>query len=680
MTRFEREEIVPGSVLEFFDSKEILCGVVLAVRDGRFNVLSERNREINVARSRAIHHGSLPLDLDLGRDELLRRLSSVSRLRKELMTTVSIEDLWSVFQDESGGYEAPEIAELIFDKPVSDDQVAAVQRVLLQDRLYFQAKEAKFYARSPENIELRRIELERESERERKLAASAGWLEAVWNRRPPHPDLQFREELLETLKNFALFGQEAKECAFVKDLLKSAGIPPQPQTAFRILVKVGVWKDDENLLLHEHGISRDFTGDVLARAAQISEAAVYIETIRDQREDLTALDVFTVDSVLTRDYDDALSVRALDGDLFEVGIHIADAAEFIPPGDPLDREAALRASSIYLPDERVSMLPPSLSEGICSLKAGEDRLALSFLFRMDDEANILKSMIVPSIVRVRNQFTYEAVNSRVAETTLLHLFYRLALKLRQKRLDRGAVILPLPEIQVSVNNAGMILVSRYDKETPSQVLVSEWMIAANAAAGDYFAERGIPSIFRNQTECRQETELVQSQHELFKIYRQRRLFSRAGLDTEPKAHCSLAIPHYTTVTSPIRRYADLVVQRQLKNALAGGSGIYSTADIQQIITQISAAQAKVFLIQRKWTRYWILKFIEQEDLEVQSALVLDMNARYAHLLIPDFLLEANAAIPENSKFQQGEKVRIRIEKVIPREDVLKIQILDALAR
>ena len=680
MSRLESQEIVPGTVLEFFDSKEILCGVVLAARDARFNVLSERNREVNVTYSRAIHHGKLALDLDLGRDELLKRLSSVSQSRKELMDKVGIEELWSILQDESEGFEAHEMTEFIFNKPVTDDQVAAVQRVLLQDRLYFQAKDSRFYARSPENVELRRLELERESERERKVAVGTKWLEAVWSRRTNFPAIEFRDELLEYLKNYSIFGQEAKENLFVKELFKNAGIPPQPQSAFRILVKLGVWKEDENLLLHEHCIPCEFSADVIEQAALIPDVASYIDSVRTQREDLTGLDVFTVDNVLTRDYDDALSARELDGGLIEVGIHIADAAEFVSPGDPLDREASFRASSIYLPDDRISMLPPSLSEGICSLKAGENRLGLSFLFRIDNEANVLESRIVPSIVRIREQLTYEDVNSRVEANSQLRALYQLAIKLRQKRLDNGAVILPLPEIQVYVNNAGMIQISRYDKETPSQILVSEWMIAANAAAGDYLAERGIPAIFRNQAECRQETEFVQTDYELFRIYRQRRLFSRAGLDTEPKPHCSLAIPNYTTVTSPIRRYADLVVQRQLKHSLACGSGLYSNEELQQLITHISVAQAKVFLIQRRWTRYWILKFIEQEDLEILNALVLDKNARYAHLLLPDFLLETNAPIPENSKFQQGELVRIRIEKVIPRDDILKIQVLDLPAR
>jgi exoribonuclease II len=96
--------------------------------------------------------------------------------------------------------------------------------------------------------------------------------------------------------------------------------------------------------------------------------------------------------------------------------------------------------------------------------------------------------------------------------------------------------------------------------------------------------------------------------------------------------------------------------------------------------QLSPAQARVFTIQRKWTRYWILKYMEQEDIENLNALVLDKNARFAHLLIPDFLLEAKAPVPENAKFNQGDMVKIRIEKAIPREDVLKIQILETPPR
>lgn len=678
MSRPDVHEVAPGTVLEFYESKEILCGVVLAVKDSRFNVITERNREVNVTLSRIIHSGRSLLNLKTGRDELLKKLGEISQVRLKLRQQIDIEEVWSLLEAEEAGFTAREIAEFIFASPISDDQTAAVHHVLLQDKLYFLTKDGRFFARPAENVEARRIELEREAERERKISEGSRWAAAVLNKKPHPPAIEFRDELVEALKNFAVFGAETKEAAFIKELLKIGGIPPHPQSAFRILVRLGVWREDENLMLHEHGISPDFPEEATGQAEAISAAG--LNGYSQQREDLSTLDIFTVDNLLTRDYDDALSIRDLGGGFFEVGIHIADAAEMIPPGTLLDNLAENRASSIYLPDERISMLPPSLSEGILSLQAGKDRLALSFLLTVDSEANICGTRIVKSTIKVRNQRTYEEVNARIEEEPGLKVLYELANKFRQKRIERGAIILPLPEIQVYVNNAGMIQVSRYDKETPSQILVSEWMIAANAAAADYLVERGIPAVFRNQAECRPETEFTQSEHELFKIFRQRRLFSRAELGTEAKPHCSLAIPHYTTVTSPIRRYSDLIVQRQLKHAMATGSPLYTTEQLGELITKISVAQSRIFMIQRKWTRYWILKFIEQEDLETLGALVLDKNSRFAHLLLPDFLLETNAPLTKDSKIRQGDKVKIHIEKLIPREDLVKVQIQEIPSR
>jgi exoribonuclease-2 len=686
MTRNEGTEVSPGAVFEFYESKEILCGVILSVKDGRFNALSENNREVGFTVSRIVYLGKTSLDLNLSRDELIEKLRTISGNRKGIMGRIDIEEIWSLLQSEETGYDADEIAEYIFSTPVSDDQAAAVKRLLLLDRLYFQARDAKFFPRSDESVEARRVELQKEAERERRLAEGAKWIATVNSRRQAVPQPAFREQLIEELKNFAVFAFEAKESAFLKELFRLAGIPSTPQSAFRLLVRLGIWREDENLLLHEHGISAEFPPDALLQADEIIKqnatareagfAGGFTAAAKGEREDLTGLDVFTVDSSLTRDYDDALSVVELRDGLFEVGIHIADVAELIGQGTPLDREAETRASSIYLPDERVSMLPASLSEGILSLKANEDRLGLSFLITIDSEANISDARICQSVVRVRKQLTYEDVNERIADDGKIKALCELALKLRQKRLDSGAVVLPLPEIQVYVNSAGMIQITHYDKESPSQILVSEWMIQANAIAAGYLAQRQIPALYRSQAECRQETEFVQSEHELFQTYRQRRLFSRAELTSEPKPHCSLAIPHYTTVTSPIRRYSDLIVQRQLKHALLMQAALYSKEQLDELIAPLSAAQARVFTIQRKWTRYWILKYMEQEDIESLNALVLEKNARFAHLLIPDFLLEANAPVSENAKFNQGDKVKIKIEKAIPREDVLKIQILE----
>ena len=140
MSRNERLEIAPGAVFEFYESKEILCGVVLVVKDGRFNALSEHNREVGLTLSRIVYHGKTSLDLKLSRDELVQELRSISENRKSIMDRIGLEEIWLLLQSEEAGYGAEEIAEFIFNTPISDDQAAAVKRLLLSDRLYFQAQ------------------------------------------------------------------------------------------------------------------------------------------------------------------------------------------------------------------------------------------------------------------------------------------------------------------------------------------------------------------------------------------------------------------------------------------------------------------------------------------------------------------------------------------------------------
>ncbi|MCU0588495.1 MAG: ribonuclease catalytic domain-containing protein [Syntrophobacteraceae bacterium] len=667
-------EILPGSIVEFFENRQVLCGVCTAVKGSRLAILTEQNKEISLAQSRVLHVTSQPMDLRQSRDDQVRRLLSATAIRKQLMDLVQVEEMWSLLESESEGFDVRGLAELVFSETLSDHHVAAVQRVLLLDRLYFQFKDGLFHARPQDKVEQRRTEIEREEEREARIESGAQWVQAVWSRkhRGGAPDEHLG--LIDAVKSFCLFGQDSPEAVFVKELFKRAAIAPVPASAFRLLVRLGVWKEDENLYLHEQNITPDFPASLLEEAEATARIGLASRWEASWRRDLRGLDAFTIDSSLTRDHDDALSLRPLSDGAFEVGIHIADVAEFIEPGGALDREAEARASSIYLPDSRVPMLPQVLSEDLCSLKAGEDRFALSFLLRVSPEGVVLGQEIAPSVVRIREQLTYDEVNERISRDSALSVLYDLAIRMRKDRIERGAIILPLPEIHVHVNPVGMIQMSRHEKESPSQIMVSEWMIAANALAASFLAERGVPSLYRGQAECKPETDPVASEHEIFHVYRQRRLFVRAEMDTQPRPHCSLALSSYTMATSPIRRYTDLVVQRQLRHLVRGQESPYSEEDLRQLITRFSTVQSKVFLIQRKWTRYWILKYMEQEDMQSLDALVLDQNDRFVHVLIPDFLMEANVPNPEKIPIQRGTMIRVKIERIGPRDEVLRLQL------
>ena len=665
-------ELKPGSVLEFFDDKELTCGVCLEVKNQRLRVLTAKNREINMAVNRVLLNTDGDLNLNEGREKLVRKLAEISQERQELAETVPVEELWELLvEEEEESYCCQELAEMVYSSPPSPNQVAAILRAILKDPFYFKYKDRRFYVNSPEKVEQIKIMLQREAEKEKQLAEGADWLSSIWKKQPAQePD--FKSKIIRLLKDFCVLGKDAPEYSFTKELLSRAKIP-LVGGAFKLLVKLGEWKEDENILLYKYDVPIEFPREIDEEVRKIKEK-VTEESLSDieGREDLRDLELITIDGALTRDYDDALSFKELPGGEYEVGVHIADAAHFVEPGSLLDEEALMRAISIYLPDRRIPMLPPELSEEICSLWAEKDRLAISIFIRLDREMEVKDYRITPSLVRVKRQLTYTDVNLFLESEEIFQKLYQLTRRLREKRIERGASIIYVPEIRIWVNQEGMIQLSKQDEETPSQIIVSELMVLANALVAQYFAEKGIPAIYRTQGEPRAEDRPASSDSVLFQKYRQRRLLSRAELSVEPLRHCSVGVSCYTTITSPIRRYLDLVMQRQLKTYLEKSEPFYTQEQLQDVINRIQEPQSNAMFIRRTWTRYWILKYLEQEDITVTEALVLDKGTRFYKLLLPDFMLEVNMKSDPKLDIQPGDTIKIRIERVNPREDILRV--------
>jgi exoribonuclease-2 len=665
-------EIKPGAVVEFFDDKRLLCAVCLEVKDARLQVLTEQNRQANVASKRVLRVDERSLDLGQGRAELLAALQEKVARRQDLMTRVSVEELWDLLQEEEEGFDPRQLAEFCFSEEVTGDHTSAVLRALLGDALYFKYRNGMFYPNSPERLEQVRLQLEREARKERELAESSAWLAAVW-RGETVPAPENRDRYIRMVMDLYLHGSEAPTYQQAKTILSLAEIPI-PQGAFQVLVKLGAWREDENLYFHRFGIQETFPQPVMTDADRVEQElapAVSLGTY-GEREDLTALELLTIDGPMTRDYDDALSVRTCDHEI-EVGIHIADAAEFVARHGPLDEEALGRATSLYLPDSKIPMLPPLLSEGVCSLRQGETRLALSLLIRFDQEDRLLDHRFTLSRVRVYRQLTYTGANDLIATDRTLGYLFRLGTRLRRQRIVKGALHLPLPELRIWVNSNGVIHLGRLDRETPSQVVVSELMILANALAAAELAARGVPAIYRSQEKPQEVLfDPNSAGDDLYLKYRQRRFLSRAELGVIPKPHNGLGMEAYTSWTSPIRRYVDLVVQRQLKSMALGAPPAHDRDGLGDIVARVALPQSRAQLMKRQWTRYWVLKYLERERIKTLDALVLDQGVRNYYLLLPDYFLEANMPLAEGRRLKPGDHFRVEIVKVDPREDVLKL--------
>jgi exoribonuclease-2 len=205
-------------------------------------------------------------------------------------------------------------------------------------------------------------------------------------------------------------------------------------------------------------------------------------------------------------------------------------------------------------------------------------------------------------------------------------------------------------------------------------MVSELMILANGLAAEALASNNVPAIYRSQ-EKPQEIVVGEGTDDLYLNYVQRRYLSRAQLGITPKPHNGLGLTAYTTWTSPIRRYMDLVILRQLKGMVQNKFPIYQPDDLEPIVARLTIGQSQALQVRREWTRYWVLKYLEKEQIKFLDALVLGQGRRTYNLLIPEYLLEASMPLEEGKGLTPGDHFRVEIVRINAREELLKLKMV-----
>jgi exoribonuclease-2 len=387
---------------------------------------------------------------------------------------------------------------------------------------------------------------------------------------------------------------------------------------------------------------------------------------------LTGLSLLTIDGERTRDFDDALSLEEVP-EGWRLGIHISDVAALIHPESPLDLEARERGTSIYLPEHRLPMFPEEISEDLLSLLAHQERLALSFLVTLDSQGEIRDWNIFPSRIKVQQRLTYHEVESLLAQDQKLAAISHLTRRLKERRLAQGGYELRLPEVWVTFSPQGELQVSVEDQETESRQLVAEAMVLANSLAAKLLTEQGTPAIYRVQPEPREPVRR-EGDRSLLELWRNRRRLSRVVMDLEPQPHWGLGLPSYTLATSPIRRYLDLVIHRQLLAVASGTAPAYDREALAQMVTAIEPAMRRAALLKARRLRYWLLKYLAARVGQTREALVLESLPHRYRLMFPDLLLELFLQAPPGLKLTPGDTIRVRLHKVSPREDQIKVSL------
>jgi exoribonuclease II len=658
----------PGDIVEFFEEKRIFCGVVLELKGERLHVLTQTSREMTLTPKRVLHVGPrLPL-ATLSRQELLKHLEATARKREDLKAAINLEDLWDLLASEDQTVSVAEMADLWFGQ-TTPDQVAATSRSLREDRFLFRQKDGLVSPNPPELVEQLQEQHFRELERQQELDEIAAWLEKVWAGQAA-PAGPWKDRVVERLQQMALFGAEAPDYLQGKAFLDKARLNPV-EAPFRLLVRLGVWLEDEDLDLHRLEVPLEFSPEALALARQLAQTSPP-DRYASRRQDLTHLTIMTIDGERTRDFDDALSLEEVP-DGWRLGIHIADVSAHVMPETLLDREAQERGTSIYLPEQRLPMLPEELSEGIVSLLARQERLALSFLVTLSADAEIRDWEIVPSLIVVQQRLTYHEVDASLTQDQQLATLSRLTRRLKERRLARGGYELKLPEVWVTFTPQGDTQVVVEDQETASHQMVGEAMVLANSLASQFLADHGVPAIYRGQPDPREPINPAPDKN-LLELWQDRRRLSRVVMDLSPSPHWGLGLPCYTFATSPIRRYLDLVTHRQLLAVVSGQPPVYQPEDLEQILATIEPAMRRAGQLKTRRLRYWLLKHLAGRIGQKLEALVLESLPHRYRLIFPDILLELFMAAPVTVKLSPGDTVLVRLDRVNPREDQIKVSL------
>ncbi|TVQ37535.1 MAG: ribonuclease R [Spirochaetaceae bacterium] len=462
------------------------------------------------------------------------------------------------------------------------------------------------------------------------------------------------------------------------------------------------------------------------------------------REDLRTQLCFTIDPETARDFDDAVSLRQLDNGTFELGVHIADVSAYVEEDSPLDLEARDRGTSVYFVQHVIPMLPERLSNDLCSLRPGEDRPAYSVIMTIGSRGDVRDYRIAETVIHSKQRFTYEEVEAiidgaphRYAKT--VHLMMMLSLLLRRRREETGSVDFDVPEPVISLDKHGIPYEVRPSERLDAHRLIEEFMLAANRTVARHIvtqnatrhsrARRGKgktaptawPFIYRvhekpAEEDVRAFLDLLEGlgihykvQGELepedyrkilgiienldFKDFVEKvalRSMTKAVYSTNNVGHFGLAFDAYTHFTSPIRRYADLVIHRLLKR-YADGTRPRNAGRLQDTLQQIcehsTAREIRATEAEREYTRLKSIQFLSTKIGETYDGVIAGVTSFGLFVELTHYLIEGLVHVSairddhydfdkENYQlvgrktgriYRLGDPLRVRIKGVSPAE-------------
>lgn len=503
-----------------------------------------------------------------------------------------------------------------------------------------------------------------------------------------------------------------------------------------ILGRTGENNTEIHAILAEFGLPYKYPSAV-EKAADKIDAGITEEVIA-QRIDMRDVLTFTIDPADAKDFDDALSFRVLPNGHYEIGVHIADVTHYVQPDTIIDREAQKRATSVYLVDRVVPMLPEHLCNGICSLRPDEEKLAFSVIFHMDDDAKVISSKIARTVIKSNRRFAYEEAQ-QVIETGLgdcveaIRKLNELAKIMRRQRYENGSVEFDRAEVKFHIDDDGKPLGVFFKVAKDANKLIEEFMLLANRTVATFVGKpkdkkkpkafvyrvHDVPDPTRladlsaiarafgykvkasgtpreiNRSINKMLSEVKGRGEENYLATLAIRSMAKAVYTTDNIGHYGLGFDYYTHFTSPIRRYPDMMVHRLLERYIAGGRSV-NLQKLEDQCKHSSDMEQTAAMAERSSIKYKQVEYMQEHIGETYSGIIsgvtewglyIELNDNLCEGLVPmrdladdyyDFDEKNHCLVGRryNHRYRLGDNVDIKVARADLEKKQLDFVLLD----